>query len=128
MADCDAAFRVVSLTHNSARPLPIGYGINEEVSFLENRPGVRVSPCSVLDSYGCKVSFKYQGKVTPEVRGTTGSCVIVLLTMAAANVTITVTKMLAGAYQSGSGKPFEDEQDFVYNAGATEDLAPISIA
>lgn len=132
MADaaCSDTFRVTAISLcGETRPDAIGGSINETVTFLENRPAGRVSPCIAIDAYGCGVTAEYQGHVTPVVRGTQGDTIFTLKTLDGAAATITVADTRAGAFSADfNSKPHKNKQDAMFDAGDTENMAPISVS
>ena len=131
MADCDNTFRVQSITHGAtALAQPVGFSFTEDITWMENYPGIRKAPCTALDRYSLSAEGEYQGGVTPIVRGTTGSLVVVLLQLDAGTTTITMTAMLAGACSltASNGSMATYKQAFKFNSAGTDDLAPISVA
>ncbi len=123
------SFRVVSIVHGSTPiPDPIGGSIDESIGWAETRPGTRISPAVALDSYGCDAVGTGTQRFTPIVRGTSGTLTFTILDYAgSAAGTVAVATMLAGDYHANfSTKPHTHAQHFKFNAGNTENFAPIS--
>lgn len=105
----------------------VGGSITETVTFLEDRPGARLSPASCIDAYGCVAEVKFQKPTTPAVRGTKASVTFNLKTISGSSAQISVDNMLAGAYKADfNSKPHSHTQEATYDAGDAENLAPIS--
>jgi hypothetical protein len=124
------AFRVVSVLHGSySFPDVVDWSYDEECPVAESRPGTRLSPSVVLDGYGLKAMVKTSQRFVPVTAGTKASLVItVLLFDGTTTGTITLPNMMAlDGHGSGSSKPNNHEQHFVYDAGNVENISPISI-
>ena len=107
----------------------IGGSITETVTFLEDRPGARLSPASCIDAYGCVCEVKFQKPTTPAPRGTKDVCSFALKTISGSAATISVANIAAGAYKADfNSKPHSHTQEGTYDAGDAEELAPISVA
>lgn len=133
MADtpCDNSYKIVSIAHGSTYMYdPLGGSYDETVDFFEHRPGTRVSPATAINSFGARATARYGLMATPIVRGTSGSLVFVVQQVdRSANNTITCASMMAGQVSiSLDGQPHEMRQEFTFNAGNTENFAPLTIA
>ena len=133
MADTcnDAIKRLTGVTHNAAAiNSPMSANYQETVDFGEHRPGSRISPASWVKSYSCRASVTNAEFGAPVVRGTSGSLVLTCEQIDGTSIAITITNMLAGA--ANADIPHNDvatqTQEFVYNAGNSEDYAPISVS
>lgn len=123
------SFRVTGISHGAFDfPDPTGGSIDEEVSWSENRPAGRISPATVMDSYGCKAVAECSMRFTPIARGTKDDLTFTVLEYdGATSGTVTVADMLAGDYHADfNSKPAKHSQHFAYDAANTENLAPIS--
>lgn len=105
----------------------VGAHIDETIGKMQSRPGARLSPASCIDSYDSAGGVRFQKRQTPAVRGTAGSFTINVLEIGGTAGTIVHTGMVAADYHfNGNVKPHEHEQNCFYDAGNTENLAPIS--
>lgn len=123
------SFRVVSITHSSVLPDPIGGSIDEAIGWVKARPGTRLAPATAVDTYDLSAVGRSQKAFTPIVRGTKHDLVFVVLQIGQGNATVTCSNMLAGAFKGNMNqKPHEWEQGFEYDSGDTENIAPVSVA
>lgn len=123
-------FRLVSISHASSFDDPTGGSITETVTYLENRPGTRVSPALALDSYGAEGDVRFQGMSTPVTRGTKSDLTYTLkqIGIAGSTGTVTLKNTRAGAASFDfNSKPYNQSQKFHHDAEDTEDLAPITV-
>jgi hypothetical protein len=128
---CDNSYKIVTIAHGSTYLYdPLGGSYDESIEFFEHRPATRLSPASALNSFGARCTARYGLMATPIVRGTSGSLVFVVQQVDRnANNTITCAGMLAGQVSvSLDSQPHEMRQEFVYNAGNSENIAPLTIA
>jgi|SRR6185312_10558018 len=123
-------FRVVSITAcGTALGDPIGGSIDTTVEFLENRPGTRLSPATCIQSFSASGTAKYQTQQAPVTPGTAGSFVVTVLGIdGSTSIAVTLATCIAG----GTKMDFNSEKhsntfDCRYNAGNTENLAPVSV-
>ncbi len=133
MADtpCDNSYKIVSIAHGITYMYdPLGGSYDETVDFFEHRPGTRVSPATAINSFSARAVARFGLMATPIVRGTTGNLVFIVQQVdRGANNTITAASMMAGAASvSFDGQPHEERQEFVFNAGNTENFAPLTIS
>lgn len=122
-------FRVTDIGHGSFHfPDPIGGSVDEEIGTTDVRPSWRLSPAITIDSYGVMANARTSMRFTPVVRGTKADLTYSLLTYDGTNGgTVVVANMRAMAYKANfNEKPHGHGQDFKYDAGDTENLAPIS--
>ena len=105
----------------------VGGSITETVTFLEDRPGARLSPASCIDAYGCVCEVKFQKNVTPPVRGTKAACRFDLKTIGGGSAFVEVANVCAGAFKADfNSKPHAYTMEGTYDAADAEDLAPVS--
>lgn len=125
-------YRIESITHNGATICEdaLGFDAQETVEFAENTPGTRISPASALQKYSLSATAKSAQFALPVVRGTIGSLVVTMTPYSrGTGKAVTYTKMRAGAVGDDmNSAPFSRKQEFRYDAGDTEDIAPISAA
>lgn len=132
MADApqNDTFRVASIVGPGSTTFndTIGGTIDETIGIVASRPGARLSPAACIDSYDCRCVARSAKRYTPIVRGTAGSFTFDVLEIGGSSGSIVVANMVASEYHANLNvKPHEHEQHGFYNAGGTEDLAPISI-
>lgn len=132
MADSPShdSFRVTSISGPGSTTFDdtTGGTIDETIGVVSSRPGARLSPASCIDSYDCRCVARSAKRYTPIVRGTAGAFVYDVLEIGGSSGSISVANMVAGEYHANMNtKPHEHEQHGFYNAGDTEDLAPISV-
>jgi hypothetical protein len=128
---CDNSYKIVSIVACGTNLYdPLGFTYTETVDFFEHRPASRISPASAINSFGARCNCRYGLMATPIVRGTTGSVVVTVQQVdRTANNTITMAGAMAGAVEvSAESQPHEMRQEFVYNAGNSENFAPLTIA
>ena len=128
---CNNSYKMTGIAHGAtAFDDPLGGSVDESVDFFEHRPGSRLSPCTALNGYGYRAVARFAKMATPVVRGTVSGLVFSLVQVdrTAAN-TVTCARASAGAASfSFDSQPHEQRQEFVYDAGDTENLAPITVA
>jgi len=128
---CDNSYKLVTIAHGSTYLYdPMGGSYTENIDFFEHRPATRLSPATAMNAFGARAEARYGLMATPIVRGTTGNLVFVCQQVdRGANNTITCAGMMAGAVSvSLDSQPHEMRQEFVYNAGNTENFAPLTIS
>ena len=132
MADKDNVYMLNSISHGAnTLDSPVGGQIQEQITFLENRPGNRVCPVLAIQSYGVQAGVKFQDMETPIVRGTKETLTFTCKKVdhdGGGTKAVAVTNMRAGGVGFDfNTPPFAQTQDFVYDSGASDDLAPISV-
>lgn len=125
------SFRVASIVFSGGAftfPDPIGGSVDEKIDWAKNRPSTRLSPATAMDGYDVDAVAECSMRFTPIVRGTTGSLTYSLLEYDGSTTgTVVVTGLLAGEYHADmKSKPHTHSQHFTYNAGNTENIAPVS--
>lgn len=127
MAD---TFRVASLSHANDLADPVGFMVDSEVTFLENRPGVNVSPTLCLNELKVKATAKYQKGSNPITPGTTGTVTATLLNAGGSFTTVSIVQMRAGSFNldANNGSMHTHSQSFEFSNDGTELLTPISIS
>ena len=131
MADCDNTFRITSITHGATTlAQPVAFTIRENITWIKNFPGVRTAPCTALDRYELSATGTYQGHATPIVRGTSATLTGTLYQWDGGSNAYAITTMLAGAFSlnARNSSAAEASQDFEYNSGSSDNLAPISVS
>ena len=131
MACGDNAKRIVTITHSAVTMSePVGGSIVEDITWGFNRPSTRVSPCIWIEQYSCRATAKWQGLVTPGVRGTSATLTFTVKKLDdSGNLTIALATMRAGAAGFDfNTAPYAQTQDFMFDAGASESLVPITVA
>jgi len=126
-------YRIVTIKHGSTDVVTecTGGSITEEVTFRENRPGTRKSPCIAIDSYGMRCDAEGSGFTTPIVRGTKAALTYTLENFANATTsTVVASNVRAGAarFDFNASPAFKQGQEFVYDAADSESLAPIAVS
>lgn len=130
MACTDHGKRITSIAHGATTlGQAIGGGVQESVTFVEDRPSVRKAPCLSVDQYGLTARAVFEDLVTPIVRGTKASLVYTLQQMDEGTMTVTLVNMVMGAagFQFDSA-PHNEFYDFTYDSGDTDVIAPITVA
>ncbi len=125
------AKRIVSIAHAAVTMAePVGGSVSEDIQWGENYPGTRISGCIWIERYIARASAKWQGLVTPGVRGTTGNLVFTVKKIDdSGNTTITCADFKAGAAGFDlNTAPYPQTQDFRFDPQSTENLAPITVA
>ncbi len=122
-------FRVISAVHSISFQDPIGGSFDEQIGWVESRPGTNISPATCIDSYNLEAEVRTSRAFNPIARNTSHSLVFQLLQLDNSGVsTVTITGMLAGEAKGDmNSKPQGFSQKFKYNNAGVEDYAPISV-
>ncbi len=122
-------FRVSTATHGGVTFADtIGGGIDEQMGWVDSMPGTRISPATAPDSFSYSAQVDCSQRFTPVVRGTKATLTFTLLEMDSATTgTVAAAGALAGEYHADfNSKPHKHSQHFKYDAGGSENIAPIS--
>jgi hypothetical protein len=127
MSATTAGKRIASATHSGVTMNEtIGGRITERTNWGENRPSTRVSPALWMEAYSLEAEVTCQS-VASETIGTKATLTINFEEIGGTSGSCTISNMrLADVSYSGESAPYTFTCRFVYDAGSSENISPIT--
>jgi len=129
-APCNATFKAICSFSTTSLGSCKGGSVNMTPTFVKTNPGTRVSQTMGLDVLDCDAEVIHEELVTPIALGTAAASLVFTLTQldGGSNTVTLATMRPAGASINMTSKPYSQTSRFVFDAGNTENIAPVTVS
>lgn len=131
MGDCtDHGKRVVSAAHGATSlGNPTGFGVQEDVTFIEDFPATRKAPCLSVDKYRCGADVSFEDLMTPIAIGTKATLTITIQQMDEGTMSLAIVNMVKGGGGfDGRKQVFDQAHAFAYDSGNSDVTNPLTVS
>ena len=133
MACSTNTYRVTSASYSGGGDMvdTVGFKMNRKVTWLENTPGNRITPCITPQLQVWEADVEFQEMATPGAIMSSPSALTILLatTNIAASKTVTLNNARPSDVDGGGNSGWHKQTNsFRHDAADAEDFSPLSIA